>query len=121
MEHTTSYPGDPSSGNTNTTDGGALKRGVESAGSALHSSIDKMVDPAIDTDARVTSVAHEAVNRLSSGATHMADRVSEQATRASEASGRAVESSKSWIQDKPLEAVGMALALGFIIGRLTAH
>ena len=33
----------------------------------------------------------------------------------------AVESSKSWIQDKPLEAVGMALALGFIIGRLTAH
>ena len=121
MEHTTSYPGDPSAGSTNTTDGGALKRGVESAGSALHSSIDKMVDPAIDTVARVTSVAHDAVNRLSSGATHMADRVSEQATRASEASGRAVESSKSWIQDKPLEAVGMALALGFIIGRLTAH
>ena len=118
MENSTSYPGDHSSG---TTDGGALKRGMESAGSALHSSIDKMADPALDTVSRVTDIAHEAVNRLSSGATQVADRVSVQAIRVSDASGRAVESSKSWIQDKPLEAVGMALALGFIIGRLTAH
>ncbi|CDS49699.1 hypothetical protein [Polaromonas sp. CG9_12] len=118
MENSTSYPGDQNSGST---DNGALKRGVETAGSALHSSIDKMVDPALDAVGRVTSVAHDAVNRLSSGATHVADRVSENATRVSEASGRAVESSKSWIQDKPLEAVGMALALGFILGRLTAR
>lgn len=119
MDKTTSYPsGDHTSFPA---DSGALKRGVESAGSVLHSSIDKMIDPALDTVGRVTDVAHEAVNRLSSGATHVADRVSVQAARVSEASGRAVESSKSWIQDKPLEAVGMALALGFIIGRLTAH
>ena len=118
MENSTSYPGDHTSGPA---DSGALKRGVESAGTALHSSIDKMVDPAIDTVAFATNAAHDAVNRLSNGATQVADRVSEQAARVSEASGRAVESSKSWIQDKPLEAVGMALALGFIIGRLTAH
>jgi len=118
MENSTSFPGDHSAG---TTDGGALKRGVESAGTALHSSIDKMVDPALDAVGLVTNVAHDAVNRLSSGATQVADRVSENATRVSEASGHAVECSKSWIQDKPLEAVGMALALGFIIGRLTAH
>lgn len=99
----------------------AVKRGVESAGAALHSSIDKIVDPALNTVDRVTTVAHDTVNRLASGATHVADRMAEQAGRVSDASGRAVESSKSWIQDKPLEAVGMALALGFIIGRLTAH
>ena len=118
MENSTSYPGDHTSGQV---DSGALKRSVESAGSALHSSIDKMIDPALDTVGRVTEVAPEAVNRLSSGATQAADRVSAQAARVSEASGRAVESSKSWIQDQPLQAVGMALALGFIIGRLTAH
>ena len=119
MDNKTTYPsGDHTSASL---DSGALKRGVESAGSALHDSIDKMIDPALDTVGRVTDVAHEAVNRLSSGATHMAERVSVQASRVSEASGRAVDSSKSWIQDKPLEAVGMALALGFIIGRLTAH
>ena len=119
MDNKTTYPsGDHMSAPL---DSGALKRGVESAGSALHDSIDKMIDPALDTVGRVTDVAHEAVNRLSSGASHVAERVSVQASRVSEASGRAVDSSKSWIQDKPLEAVGMALALGFIIGRLTAH
>jgi len=121
MENSTFNPGDPTFGTPGSTDSGALKGGVESAGSALHSSIDKMVDPALDTVGRVADIAHEAVNRLSSGATQVADRVSEQAARVSDMSGRAVESSKSWIQDKPLEAVGLALALGFIIGRLTAH
>lgn len=118
MENSTLYPGGRTSGQA---DGGAFKRGVESPGSALHSSIDKMIDPALDTVGRVTEVAHEAVNRLSSGATQAADRVSAQAARVSEASGRAVESSKSRIQEQPLQAVGMALALGFIIGRLTAR
>jgi len=118
MENSTTYPDDHASAPA---DSNALKRSVESAGSALHSSIDKMVDPAIDTVGRASSMAHDAVNRLSSGATQAADRVAEQAAWVSGASGRAVESSKTWIQDKPLEAVGVALALGFIIGRLTAH
>lgn len=118
MENSTSNPGDH---NAETTDGNAIKRTVESAGSALHSSIDKVVDPTLDAVGRVGSVAHDAVTRLSSGATQVADRVAENATRVYEAPGYAVECSKSWIQDKPLEAVGMALALGFIIGRLTAN
>lgn len=118
MENSTTHPGDQGFA---APDSNALKRSVESAGSALHSTIDKMVDPAIDTVGRASGMAHDAVNRLSSGANQAADRVAEQAAWVSEASGRAVESSKSWIQDKPLEAVGVALALGFIIGRLTAH
>ncbi|MDB5886999.1 MAG: hypothetical protein JWR74_3170 [Polaromonas sp.] len=121
MENSTSFPGDINANLSDTASTGTLKRSVETAGSALHSSIDKMVDPANHAVKRVTHVAHEAVNKLSSGATQVADRVSEQAAWVSEASGRAVDSSKTWIQDKPLEAVGMALALGFIIGRLTAH
>ena len=120
MENPTLNPGD-SFGAADPVSAGNVKRTVDSAGAALHSSIDMMVDPAINTVNRVTTVAHDTVNRLASGATHVADRVSEQASRVTEASGRAVESSKSWIQDKPLEAVGMALALGFIIDRLTAH
>ena len=118
MENSTPQAGGSAAG---TMDSNSLKRGVDAASSALHSSIDKMVDPALDTVGMATNVAHDAVNRLSSGASQMADRVAEQASRVSEASGRAVESSKSWVQGKPLEAVGMALVLGFIIGRLTAN
>ena len=120
MENPTLSSGD-SFGASDPAHAGAVKRGVDSAGTALHSSIDKMVEPALNTVGRVTTMAHDTVNRLASGATQVADRAAEQASRVSEASGRAVESSRSWIQDKPLEAVGMALALGFLIGRLTAH
>ena len=118
MENPTLNPGDTFGAPANT---GTVKRSVDSAGAALHSSIDKMVEPALNTVGRVTTAAHDTVDRLASSATHVAERVTEQAGRVTEASGRAVESSKSWIQDKPLEAVGMALALGFILGRLTAH
>jgi ElaB/YqjD/DUF883 family membrane-anchored ribosome-binding protein len=36
-----------------------------------------------------------------------------------EAPAHALEYSKSWVQERPLEAVAAALAIGFIVGRLT--
>ncbi|CAN5325097.1 hypothetical protein BH10PSE16_BH10PSE16_39180 [soil metagenome] len=124
MENSTSNPGNGifgTSGSSDATEAGAVQRGVESAGSALHSTIDKVADPARDTVNRASTAAHETVDKLASGATHVADRFSEEATWVAEAPRRALDCSKSWVQDKPLEAVGVALALGFIIGRLTAR
>ena len=116
MENTPSTPGNTPSGTDN-----AVKRGVDSAGAAVHSTIDKIADPARNTVDRASSAAHETVDKLASGASHVADRFSEQTRWAAEAPSRAVDCSKSWIQDRPFEAVGAALALGFIIGRLTAR
>jgi ElaB/YqjD/DUF883 family membrane-anchored ribosome-binding protein len=113
MENSTSKPDSDTSG--------AVQRGVDSAGAALHSTIDKVADPARDTVDRVSTAAHETVDKLASEASHAADRFSEHAHWVSEAPGRALDCSKSWVQDKPLEAVGIALALGFIVGRLTAR
>lgn len=117
MEKTTAYPTD-SDGKTASQ---AISRGVDSAGAALHSTIDKMADPARSTVERMSSAAHETVDKLASNATHVADRFSDQTRRVTEAPARAVEFSKSWVQEKPLEAIGVALALGFILGRLTSH
>ncbi len=116
MENSTPKPGNGSPDNAN-----AVQRGVDSAGSALHSTIDMVVDPARNTVNRVSTAAHETVDKLASEATHVADRFSDQARWVSEAPSHAVDCTKSWIQDKPLEAVGMALVFGFIVGRLTAH
>ena len=98
-----------------------VQSGVDSAGAALHSTIDKMAEPARSTVDRLSSAAHDTVDRLASNATQVADRVSEQTRRVTEAPLQALDYSKSWIQDKPLEAVGVALAVGFILGRLTAR
>jgi ElaB/YqjD/DUF883 family membrane-anchored ribosome-binding protein len=116
MEDSSSNPGNPSSGNA-----GNIQRGVDSAGAAAHETIDKLAGPTRSTVDRMSNAAHETVDKLASEATHMADRISDQARRMTEAPTRAVECSKSWVQDKPLEAVGIALAVGFIIGRLTAR
>ena len=121
METSTSMPGFNPSNASGNAGSDAVKRGVDSAGSTLHSTIDKVSDPVRHTVDRVSTAAHETVDKLASGAAGVADRFSDQARWVSEAPGRAMDTSKSWIQDKPLEAVGVALALGFLIGRLTAN
>jgi ElaB/YqjD/DUF883 family membrane-anchored ribosome-binding protein len=98
-----------------------IQRSVESAGAALHSGIDKVAEPARSAVERASSAAHQGVDKLAGSASHVADRFADQTRLVSEAPGRVLEASKSWVQEKPLEAVGAALALGFILGRLTAR
>jgi ElaB/YqjD/DUF883 family membrane-anchored ribosome-binding protein len=101
--------------------GNPIQRGVESAGAALHSGIDKVADPARSAVERASSAAHQGVDKLAGTASSVADRFADQTRRISEAPAHALETSKSWVQERPLEAVGAALAIGFILGRLTAR
>lgn len=101
--------------------GTAVERGVEFAGTALHSGIDKVADPARQVVDRLSSAAHETVNKIADNASSTANRFSEQTRRLTEAPARALECTKAWVQDKPFEAVGAALAFGFIVGRLTSR
>jgi ElaB/YqjD/DUF883 family membrane-anchored ribosome-binding protein len=98
-----------------------LTGSVEAAGASLHGTIDKAARPLHSTVDRVSTAAHETVDKLASSASSVADRFSEQTRRVSEAPTRAVDFSKSWVQEQPLEAVGAALAVGFILGRLTSR
>lgn len=110
--------------NSDSTPGSTAQHGsgvAGSTGAALHSTIDKVADPARHAVDRLSSAAHESVDRLTSTASDTANKFSEQTRRITEAPMRAVDASRSWVQDKPLEAVGAALALGFIIGRLTGR
>jgi ElaB/YqjD/DUF883 family membrane-anchored ribosome-binding protein len=99
----------------------SAQRSTDAAGAAMHSTIDKMAEPARSTVDRMSSAAHDTVDKLASNAANVADRFSEQTRRVTDAPAQALDYSKSWIQDKPLEAVGMALAIGFVLGRLTAR
>jgi len=100
---------------------GAVQRGVESAGDALHNGIDKVVDPARHAIDSMSSTAHETVDKLATSAGHTVSRFADQTRRLTEAPSKAVDYSKSMIHDRPLEAVGIALAVGFVLGRLTSR
>lgn len=92
--------------------------GSASASADTHSKLDKLTDPAHETVERLSSAAHHTVDKLAGGAAEMADRFSGQARWMSETPPRVLASSKSWIQEKPLEAVGIALAVGYFVGRM---
>ncbi|MDP2819780.1 MAG: hypothetical protein Q8O29_16210 [Polaromonas sp.] len=98
----------------------ALLRGVSQAGSSLHNTIDKVAEPARSTVDRAATVAHNTVDKLASGASSVAGKVSDQAHRFTDAPLQAVDYSKAYIKDHPLQAVGVALLVGLIFGRLTA-
>lgn len=97
----------------------SLKSTVDSASSALHGTIDKVTDPALTSVTRLADAAHQTVDKLASSAAHVAERFAGDAQRVKDAPREALEYSKSWVQDKPLEAVGAALVIGFLIGRLS--
>ena len=99
----------------------AVQRGVESAGAALHNGINKLAEPARSTVESLSASAHQTVDSLAGTAGHVADRFADETRKISEAPGKALDYSKTCIKDRPLEAVGIALALGFIFGRLTAR
>lgn len=113
MDKTNSLSGQP--------DSSAVQRGVESAGAALHQGIDKLAVPARSAVESMSANAHQTVDSLAGSAQHMADRFSDQTRRISEAPGNALTYSKTSIQDRPLEAVAIALAACFLLGRLTAR
>lgn len=114
----TAYPGSSNASATATEN--SVLRGVDQAGNALHSTIDKVADPARNGVDRAATAAHHTVDKLASGATSVAGKFSDQAHRLTEAPLQAVDYSKAYIKDHPLQAVGAALLVGLVVGRLTA-
>ena len=100
------------------TSGNPLQTGVDTAAASLHSGINKVTDPTLSSVNRLASVAHQTVDKLANSASHVVDKFADEARRVKEAPAQAVDYSKSWVQDRPLEAVGAALAIGFLLGRL---
>lgn len=100
--------------------GGALQRGVNQVGSTLHSGIDKVADPVRGAVDRASASAHSTVDRVASGVHSAAERVDTQARRLTEAPTRAVDYSRQYVRARPLQAVAMALAAGWLLGRLGA-
>ena len=113
MEKTTSIP-------TLSTDN-AVTRKVDSAGAALHQGIDKVAEPVRSTVESLSASAHQTVSSLAGSASHVAERFADETRKISEAPGKALQYSRSTVQNRPLEAVGIALVFGFILGRLTAR
>ena len=94
-------------------------RSVDQAGAVVHETIDKVKDPAHKAVDRATATAHSAVDSLTGTASTVAEKVSASTAKLRETSADAVNETVAFIQEKPFQAIGIALAVGFVLGRLT--
>jgi ElaB/YqjD/DUF883 family membrane-anchored ribosome-binding protein len=96
------------------TNGQSQHMGMDSPGSqadiGTSSNYSTTGDTPRQTSASFVSKVHDAV-----------DRMAELAGRYGEKQSQAMEASKTMVKDKPMMAVGAALAFGLLIGRLTSR
>jgi len=94
---------------------GAVARSVDSATDKVHRAIDTVSEkthPAVDS---VTSGAHSATNSVAGAANHAATAIDEKSELFLEAQERLMDNCRSFVQEKPLAALGLALGAGFIL------
>jgi ElaB/YqjD/DUF883 family membrane-anchored ribosome-binding protein len=107
METKTTFPTSASATGASSVSAAA---GIESAKSSVSKVINQGAAP-----------ARQAVDRFSLFAHDTVDKVAGVATRYSDVPTKALETSRSWVQERPMAAVGAALAIGLLIGRLTSN
>jgi ElaB/YqjD/DUF883 family membrane-anchored ribosome-binding protein len=70
---------------------------------------------------RLARSAHDAVDRAASAANSAADSVAAQTEKLNRARAQALTSATTYLQEKPLQALGLAVIAGYFLARLTRH
>jgi len=96
---------------------------VERKASQAHFAVDnaaakatERAAPAID---RAAQAAHQTVDKVAQAAAPAADWINQNAEQLKQQQEALIESCRSYVRDRPLAAVGLALAAGYLVGRLT--
>lgn len=93
-------------------------RSVQDRTGAVHEKIDAAGAAALPVVDRLLSGAHQAVDRLSGFAVVAADTVSEKSVQLKETHAKLMANGRSQVRQKPAAAVGIAIAVGYLLGRL---
>lgn len=95
---------------------------IERTASQAHQTVDdiarKATDkagPAID---RVARAAHETVDRVAEAAQPAAEWIGDSAERVKQAQDQMVAGTREYIRERPLVTLSVALAAGYLLGRL---
>ncbi len=91
---------------------------AERLSSAAHDTVNKLADSARPAVERLASGAHQTVDRIASAAAATAARLGNQTEQLNAARARARQVCSTYVQEKPLAALGIAVVAGFLLGRL---
>jgi ElaB/YqjD/DUF883 family membrane-anchored ribosome-binding protein len=71
-----------------------------------------------DTINRIAGSAHQAVDRIAQGADSTLQSLRGSSSQWKDVSGQSFENVQAYVREKPLTALGLALAAGFLLSRL---
>ena len=70
---------------------------------------------------RLSDSAHQTLERVSGAASHAASRLSERGHELWEMRGEALDTARSYVRQHPVATIGIAIAVGLLISRLTSR
>ena len=90
-------------------------------GSTSGASAETIADRASAGLSRISDTAQETMGRVGEYASQTAGRLSERGHDLMEMQGRAFEQARGYVREHPVAAIGIAIAVGLIISRLTSR
>ena len=93
----------------------AVRRGLKTARGSLHNAIDNVTDRAAPAFRRMSGRASHAVDKMADGAHLAADAISHKGEQLHHLQQQLVAGSRSTIRNRPLLAVGIAVAGGVLL------
>jgi len=70
---------------------------------------------------QLSDVAQQTVDRVTDAASQAAQRLSDHTDELWELQQRAMDSTRSYVRDHPIAAIGIAIAVGLLLARLTSR
>jgi ElaB/YqjD/DUF883 family membrane-anchored ribosome-binding protein len=92
---------------------------IAEAASHAHSTAERLTSRAHSVTDRVSSRAHETVDQVATAAHRTADRLATNSEQWVAAKDELAESVRRYVREHPFAALGTAVAVGFVLSRLT--
>jgi ElaB/YqjD/DUF883 family membrane-anchored ribosome-binding protein len=94
------------------------KASIDKAAASVHDVVDKAADAAKPSIDRAAQYAHQAVDRAASTAAPAVDWIADKSEQLRSTQKKVVDDTCNYVSANPLKAVGIAAAIGFVLGRL---
>ncbi|MEO6625391.1 MAG: hypothetical protein ABIN37_11235 [Burkholderiaceae bacterium] len=91
---------------------------VDNASSSLHHAIDRASDAASPVVNQLAASAHHATDRVASAANHAVGTLRGASAQLRNVPGRLTDGCSTYVQEKPMTSLGIALAGGFLLAML---
>ncbi len=94
------------------------KQGVSDAVGSAKDKVDKAADRIEEGLHHAADVGGQGAHRVADKAGEWHDRSAELGSEARNRAGQATENLREWVREKPVQSIAIALALGWLVGRL---